>query len=309
MTKYGCHPLADAWLRVDWADMHGHLFRDRSVEFFRTEPYRLWAEWNGDEWEVRFHSRTDPDAETRALTELARLLNGFLDHARAALNYTAFQVALLAVIENPSLAEPPTSGGAGFRPESVEFPIFNSQTLYRRQNRLKKLPAKYTEPIEALQPYHGGHDTLWILHELAAQYRHHLVHPAIVWPVHASHRVVVRGKEITADRIESFPQARLEPGEVLLRFNLEGVGIGVPVDPRVTLAAGIDHPLCEGREAVALLNAIVKEVGDVMETIQLTLFLRRPRSRRARSCSRGQPLAPARAPDRRALSRQGGGQV
>ena len=62
--------------------MHGHLFRDRSVEFSRTEPYRLWAEWNGDQWEVRFHSRTDPDAENRALTELARLLGGFLEHAR-----------------------------------------------------------------------------------------------------------------------------------------------------------------------------------------------------------------------------------
>jgi len=275
MNTSGRHPLADAWLRVDWADMHGHLFRDRSVEFFQTEPYRLWAEWNGDQWDVRFHSRTDPDAEKRALTELARLLGGFLDHARAALNYTAFQVAWLAVRENPSLAEPPASGEAVFRPESVEFPIFTSQTLYKRQNRLKKLPAKYTEPIEAVQPYHGGHDVLWVLHELAAQYRHHVVHPAVVWPVHASHRVVVGGQEITADRIESFPRARLEPGEVLLRFNLEGVEIGVPVDPRVMLAAGIDHPLCEGREAVGLLNAIVKEVGDVMETIQQTLFPQR----------------------------------
>ena len=38
------------------------------------------------------------------------------------------------------------------------------------------------------------------------------------------------------------------------------------------LAAGIDHPLCKGREAVGLLSAIVKEVGDVIETIDTTLF-------------------------------------
>lgn len=266
------HPLTEAWLRVDWADMHGHRFRDRSVEFFNTEPYKLWAEWNGDQWEVRFHSRTHPEAEARALIELARLLGGFLDHARAALNYATYQVALLAVRENPSLGQTGPNGEAPFRPESVEFPIFNSATLYKKQNRLKKLPARYVTPIEAVQPFHGGHDDLWILHELAAQYRHHVVHPAVVWPVHESHRVVVGGKEVTADKIETFPDAKLEPGEVLIRFNLDGVGIGVPVDPRVMLAAGIDHQLCKGREAVGLLSGIVKEVGDVIETIHRTLF-------------------------------------
>lgn len=271
MTTQQPHPLTDAWLRVDWADMAGHLFRDRSVEFFQTDPYKLWAEWNGDQWEVRFHSRTDPEAETKALTELARLLGSFLDHARAALNYTAYQVALLAVSENPSLTQRP-SGEAPLRPESVEFPIFNSQTVYKKQHRLKKLPAKYVAATEAVQPFHGGHDALWVLHELAAQYRHHVVHPAVVWPVHESHRVVVGGEKIEADKIETFPDAKLEPGEVLVRFNLEGVPIGVSVDPRVMLAAGIDHPLCKGREATGLLSAIIKEVGDVIEAIHTTLF-------------------------------------
>jgi hypothetical protein len=141
-----------------------------------------------------------------------------------------------------------------------------------RDNRLKKLPPRYTHAIEAVQPFHGGSEALWILHELAAQYRHHLVHPAIVWPVADRHRVVVGGKEIEADKIETFPKAKLEPGEVLLRFNLEGVGPDVSVDPRVMLAAGIDHELCVGHEAVGLLNSIIKEVGDVIETIQGALF-------------------------------------
>ncbi len=39
------------------------------------------------------------------------------------------------------------------------------------------------------------------------------------------------------------------------------------------LAAGIDHELCVGHEAVGLLNSIVKEVGDVIETIQGSLLL------------------------------------
>lgn len=127
------------------------------------------AEWSGTRWEVRFHSRTDPKAEALALTELARLLGSFLDHARAALNYTAYQVALLAVREDPSLLEPPNEDGKPFRPESVEFPIYKWEKLYRTDNRLKKLPPKYTDPIKAVQPFHGGHEALWILHELAAR--------------------------------------------------------------------------------------------------------------------------------------------
>ncbi len=212
MTTPGCE-----WTGPTWQVICSTI---GSIEFFQTDPYKLWAEWNGDQWEVRFHSRADPEAEAAALTELARLLGSFLDHARAALNYAAYQVAILAVRENPSLAQP-SSRGAPFRPESVEFPIFNSQTLYTQQNRLKKLPNRYVTAIEAAQPFRGGHVALWILHELAAQYRHHVVHPAVVWPVSEGHRVLVGGSKIEADKIETFPGAKLEPGEVLMRFNLQ----------------------------------------------------------------------------------------
>jgi hypothetical protein len=157
-----------------------NLFADRSVEFFRTEPYRLWAEWNGAQWEVRFHSRADAKAEVGALTALARLLGSFLDHARAALNYTAYQVALLAVRDDPSLLESPKEGGKPFRPDAAEFPIYKWEKLYRTDNRLKRLRSRYTDPIRAVQPYHGGHQALWILHELAAQYRH--------WPARSFRR-------------------------------------------------------------------------------------------------------------------------
>jgi hypothetical protein len=36
-----------------------------------------------------------------------------------------------------------------------------------------------------------------------------------------------------------------------LRFQLPDVTPGTPVDPRTTLSIGIDHPLCQGRKAVA----------------------------------------------------------
>jgi hypothetical protein len=40
--------------------------------------------------------------------------------------------------------------------------------------------------------------------------------------------VVADGKEIEARKIEAFPDAKLKPGEVLIRVDLEGVPMGVP---------------------------------------------------------------------------------
>jgi hypothetical protein len=84
--------------------------------------------------------------------------------------------------------------------------------------------------------------------------------------------VLVDRKEIDVSKIETFPDAELTPGEVLIRASLEGVTPGTSVDPRVMLAAGIDDPLCRDREAVGLLSALVKDVGDVIEPIHTKLF-------------------------------------
>jgi hypothetical protein len=260
--------LADAWLRHKWANESGEAFHKLCVEFTRTDPYLVYARWEAERWEVSFQGPRNAEFVTPVLNELSRLLGTFLDHMRAALNYTAVQVAHLAFREDPSLTE--------LHPNAVEFPIFNSETLYTKQNRLKKLPAKYAKPINSVQPFHGGHDALWRLHELAAQYRHHLVHPALVWADASKHRVIVGGEEMAPSDLERFPQTRLEVGDVLMRFNLPGVEPGTPVDVRAALSIGIDHPLCEGREAVGLLNEIIKDVTGVMGGIEEDVFGLRP---------------------------------
>jgi hypothetical protein len=58
-----------------------------------------------------------------------------------------------------------------------------------------------------------------------------------------------------------------------MRFDLTGVSLDTPVEPKAILAAGIDHPLCEGREAVGLLKAMMHEVSPAMNSIEKTLFV------------------------------------
>jgi hypothetical protein len=182
--------LAEAWLRHKWADQAGEAFQRSCVEFTSTDPYLVYAQWEAESWELSFRGPRDPALEAENLTELSRLLGAFVDHAHAALNYTAYQVALLAIRENPYLTDPTTPDDKRLKSIPSDFPIYDSQTLYRRDNRLKKLPSKYVDPIKAVQPYNRGHDPLWRLHALAGEFRHRIVHPAMVWPVTGRRRAL-----------------------------------------------------------------------------------------------------------------------
>jgi hypothetical protein len=256
--------MADAWLRQAWANDAGQAFQHLCSEFVDADPFLVFAKWDGEYWELSFQGARDEAQAAAVFQELSRQLGAFLDHTRAALNYTAVEVARLAARENPELTD--------IHPTAVEFPIFDSATLYKRQNRLKKLPAKYCRHMEEAQPFHGGHQSLWRLQELAGAYRHHVVHPAVVQPEPTQHRVVVDGEEIAPSAIHSLPSAGLAVGDVFMRFDLPGIPPGTPVEPRPVLTFGIDHPLCEGDGAIGVMNEMIQEATEVMGAIEAALF-------------------------------------
>jgi hypothetical protein len=228
---------------------------------------------DGPHWEASFRRLIDPALEAEQLGELARALGSFLDHARAALNYTAFQIAHLAIRDNPALDDPALPWKERLHPESVEFPIFECSDLYRKNNRLRKFPSEYADPIEAMQPYNGGHDGLWTLHLLAAQFRHHVIHPTVIWPVDSLHRVLVDGAPLPAAALEITPRKRLEDGDVVLRFTLPTyLDPPAQVDPQIVLAIGIDHRACAGLEAMGVLNAMMADVGAVIGALEAQFF-------------------------------------
>lgn len=260
--------LADAWQRVDWANRDGETFRDVCATLVDSAAFEISARFTGDRWEAVFDPCIDSTVQAERVSELARLLGSFLDHARAALNYTAFELALQAIREHPALNDPAVPREQWLNPNPVEFPIFMSRSLYRRKNHIKRFPVEYADPIEAVQPYNGGHDGLWMLHSLGGEFRHHVIHPTIIWPVHPGYRVLVNGIPFPASDVEIIRRERLHPGDVILRFTLANVGPDASVDPQVVLAVGIDHPACEGLEAASIVNRIVTEVGDVIGSLE-----------------------------------------
>lgn len=126
-------PLADASQRVDWADSEGESFGTTTKEMIRSGVHAMHVEWDDAQWEATYHV-FDPAAEAIHLTELARALGSFLGHACAALNYTAFQIACLAIREDPSLADQ-SDGARYLDPRKVEFPSFNSRTVYHSSSK------------------------------------------------------------------------------------------------------------------------------------------------------------------------------
>jgi hypothetical protein len=246
------YPFADAWQRVEWADRDGEAFGELSKWFNDTGAYALYVQRDGDRWRATWHRFIEPDMEAEKFMELARLLGTFLDHLRACLNYAAYQLALHALRVDPSLK-------GKLIPERVEFPIFQDPKLFGKQNKIKELPKQYRRAIESVQPYDGRYPGLWMLHELAREYRHRVVHPTAIIPADDVPQFLVDGHAIDPPTdLEIIPHERLVHGDVVMHFSLD-VPPDAKVHPQLAIKVGIDHSLTRSLIGTGVLNKIAED--------------------------------------------------
>jgi hypothetical protein len=264
--------LADAWQRLEWANSDGQTVNDLSKWFMEASAYAIWVEHEGDRWQAICRRLCDPAVEQARLTELARALGSFLDHSRAALNYVVYQLALLAIREDPALNSPDRPAKERLRPETVEYPIVRTREHFGGHNGIRNLPDKYRDFIKEKQPYDGKDQRLWVLNQLAREYRHRLVHTVAISPVENLHHVRVNGQIIAPPDMEIIPHERLKDGDVILRFSLPGIDPDAHVYPQVVITVGIDHPLGRGIAGTRVLNDIRAVVGAVMAEAETEFF-------------------------------------
>lgn len=289
--------LADAWQRLEWANRDGQTFERLSKWFGDTGAHAIWVEYQGDRWQATFRRLCDPAVEQKKLAEVARALGSFLDHSRAALNYTVYQLALLAIREDPALNSPDLPNKDRLRPETVEYPIVHNREQLRDHSGIRNLPDTYRTIIEAKQPYDGQNQGLRLLNELAREYRHRVVHPAAIAPIEDMHRVYVNDQLVETPDMEIISRERLADGDIILRFSLPGIEPGAQVYPQVAITVGIDHPLTRGRIGMGVLNEIGAGILPVISEIEAEFF---PTQQGVRL----QPLGPA---ARKADAAQGSG--
>ncbi len=247
--------LGDSWCRFDWAQDDCEALNGLQRAFRDSGTYSTWVQPESDRRHVIFRLMVDPATERQRLNPLARLFGTALDHGRATLNYLTYQLAQIALIEDPTLQ---------LRPEAVEFPIFNDADSFRINNRVKKLPDKYRDRLEEVQPYDGKNQGLWMLHELAREFRHRLIHPMAVFPVGDYHGIFRDPIDGSIGDVDIWYQGgALKDGDKLFSFTVSD-DFQPDMTPPIQIAIGVDHPLCENTTMNDVLQAIMDDIVTVM---------------------------------------------
>ena len=245
--------LADFTKRMTWADGDGSSLQAEVRSFVASEPYLVRIDLDGDEGTATLCRIIDQAAEAEIFDRCARLIGSYLDNVRAALNYLTYALAVIDQSGNPQL-----------RPEAVEFPIFIDKVQFRRNNRIKQLSGEHRRAIEALQPYDGQRPGLWLLHQLAASYRHRIIHPTKLGTLDKQHSVDVTNGSLKT--LEVLYSGLVEDETPVLRFTVSHEA-EAHAHANVAVSVCIDHSLCRGRQCMEVINEIGRDVSEVTTTL------------------------------------------
>jgi hypothetical protein len=146
--------LANADLRLEWANQHIQQFEREIQAFHARDNYRLIA--NVDPQFPHLVQLTDPPPIPPQLNLIA---SDAVYSMRVSLDYLACS---LAVLNHGSMS-------------NVYFPIAASVEEYAKlptQRKIKKLSAEAKRFIHGLKPYKGGNNLLWAINEINKTDKH-----------------------------------------------------------------------------------------------------------------------------------------
>jgi hypothetical protein len=236
--------LLDGRKRLWWSQDDMETLDRVLKEFRNADKQAIYVKLEGPRGKAYLHGDVSPPPE------LERLVCNILQDFSAALNYLAYQLAVLDTGTNP----PP-------RANTVEFPIFSDLGLFDKHHRLQDLTPEHLAKIRAVQPIGGGKQSLWILHELSRVNRHRLLHPTDVFTgPDENFNVIVEGG--TLKTMEIVYRGPFKHGREVLRFEIAGNG-WIQVVPVVPLIVGIDHELTRDRQALGVLSDIGHTIVDI----------------------------------------------
>ncbi len=233
---------------MGWADDNGKSLHSEVQSFVDSEPYLVRIQLEGEDGTATLCRMIDPAVEAEIFDRCAQLIGSYLDNVRAALNYLAYSFAVMDAPLNPKL-----------RPDSVEFPIFRDANMFRKLNRVKQLSQEHLAAIEAVQPYDGQRQGLWLLHELSRVYRHRLIHPTKLGTLDAHHSVEVTNGILT--NLEVLYSGLVEDETPVLRFTVTHEG-KAHAHANIGVSVCIDHALCRGRQCMEVINEIGRDVSE-----------------------------------------------
>jgi hypothetical protein len=129
--------------------------------FFDTNPYEVGAKTDPQTRKLIYYMLSiDP------IPELIPLIAGdAIQNLRSSLDYLAYQIVCSDTGDNPP------------NPSGIYFPIAKTCAKYEtgKHGKMQGAGQKTFDAIDALKPYKGGNDLLWILHRLNNIEKHRLL--------------------------------------------------------------------------------------------------------------------------------------
>ncbi len=202
--------LAGPLVKVARAKMHIDALEAELQSFFATKPYVIGTKRDPDTRQLIYYMVNVGETSD----SVAAIAGDALQCLRSALDHLAYQLVLAG------------TGQAGpfFH---VYFPIANSFAKYeaKKSGRLKGASDAAIAAIDAVKPYKGGNDSLWLLHTLNNIDKHRLL---ITVGSAARMCPLKPGDELFIDGPDAQPNVEMQ-----FRFDVAFSEPGIPDDPVV----------------------------------------------------------------------------
>jgi len=246
-------------LKIQWADHHFRKVQNLFRHWVRSDAYRIIPEHDLETGEVLYRLSEDfciPD-------DFALIGGDMFQNLRSALDYLA------CALVRANGRDPTNQTG---------FPILENAPSTPEEKRVfaRKVEGMTEEAkdlIRRCEPYHGGDDTLWRLHELNRREKHRLLFTVGAYISNWSITQHAAATEMPLDQLERMGRAYistetwttlrklcpLKAGDVLLR---DPAGTNVNQNLKIEIQIAINETgVCDCEPLFAVLDASIATVA------------------------------------------------
>jgi hypothetical protein len=236
------HPLSGIQAKMVRSRQHYDALNGEINAFLGRNPVEIIADLDAQK---RSHTLRAKTTENVPLS-IRVLIGETLTQLRSALDHLAWQLALLTIPQPPS---------------TTEFPIFPDSASYTRdrERKIGALPDTAKAIIDTLQPHTSANPMehpLWVLHRLANDDKHRLLH--IVFGAPRGIDIATRGRDMSFD---------IRMGPFNDQTDIGSIHFLNPAETDMDVDAGCFIDLAFSNDTVAKGQFVREEIRILYETV------------------------------------------
>jgi hypothetical protein len=257
--------LKQITLKVERAKRHVTDLEKEIRAFLETNPYKVVTKSDPNTRRLIYYlANVDPTPDCLPL-----LAGDAIQNLMTALDHLAYQIVCSDTADQPP------------NPRSIYFPIADSAKEYedRKHRRMQGARPETFDAVDALEPYKGGNDPLWVLSRLNNIEKHRQL--ITVGSAFRSLNLGAHVSKMTADYFAANPDSPFHGMEVpIMNVFVRPANVGFPLNAGDTLFTDAPdaepNPYLQFRFNVALYEPEIIEAQSLLEKIhELTTLVER----------------------------------